>query len=194
MAVYQSPAISGTYHKPRRQAQEHHAMFSGASSFAERLRAAAQAGVEQFDQARVHAPDLHLPKINLTGPALPGQGASSPVQSPLSPGAESVKRLVGVSTPRRSGEIERTSSAGSGHNALSSRLNSLVAGATKGRAQVKSAVSATPTQATGLPASASITQESGSTIPQPQAASATREPVGMSDFHASTSFGLHYMS
>lgn len=158
-------------------------MFSGATSFAERLRAAAQAGVEQFDQARIHAPDLHLPKINLTGPASPGQGTSSPVQSPLSPGAESVKRLVGIASPRRSGEIERTSSAGSGHSALSSRLNSLVAGAAKGRAQVKSVTSATPsTQTTGLSAPASITEGSGSTVPQPQAANATREPVGMSDF------------
>ncbi|GHJ89725.1 hypothetical protein NliqN6_6127 [Naganishia liquefaciens] len=151
-------------------------MFSGASSFAERLRAAAQAGVEQFDQARVHAPDLHLPKINLTGPSSPGQGTSTPVQSPLSPGAENVKRLVGITSPRRSGEIERTSSAGSGHSALSSRLNSLVAGATKGRAQVKPATS-NLTQTTGLSTPASISDASGSMVPQPQAANVNSELV-----------------
>ncbi|KAJ9099781.1 hypothetical protein QFC21_003779 [Naganishia friedmannii] len=106
-------------------------MFSGAGSFAERLRAAAQAGVEQFDHAaRTHAPDLqqlHLPPIpKISLPALPG-GVTSP--SGLSPGGV-------AGSPRRSGEFERTSSAGSvtgSGSALSSRLNSLVAGAGKAR-------------------------------------------------------------
>jgi hypothetical protein len=162
-------------------------MFSGASSFAERLRAAAQAGVEQFDQARVHAPDLHLPKINLTGPisgSSPGQGTSSPISSPLSPGAENVKRLVGISSPRRSGELERTSSTGSGHSALSSRLNSLVAGATKGRNQVKPVAPGTSqTQGAGSSAGATNPEGSGNTVPQPQAAEVTSGEVGMLNHH-----------
>lgn len=184
MAVPKAGHCPPVHHQPRRQAHEQHAMFSGASSFAERLRAAAQAGVEQFDQARVHAPDLHLPKINLTGPisaTSTAQGTSSPVQSPLSPGAESVKRLVGISSPRRSGELERTASTGSGHSALSSRLNSLVAGAAKGRNQVKSAAAgASSTPTAGSPSQTATPEGNGNTVPRPQPAGVTGEAIGTS--------------
>ncbi|KAJ9118185.1 hypothetical protein QFC22_004089 [Naganishia vaughanmartiniae] len=124
-------------------------MFSGASSFAERLRAAAQAGVEQFDHAaRTHAPDLQqlhlppIPKINL--PTLPGG-----VTSPGGVGGGGV-----AGSPRRSGELERTSSTGGTGtgSALSSRLNSLVAGAGKARSSTSSASSNDSSQGSAQPA------------------------------------------
>lgn len=157
-------------------------MFSGASSFAERLRAAAQAGVEQFDQARVHAPDLHLPKINLPigGTSSPAQGTSSPVATPSSPGAvDNARRLAtGLTSPRRSGELERTVSTGSAHSALSSRLNSLVAGATKGRNSNKMTMARGGSLDIASSVEATGTAEAKSTIPGPQAPSQTTESVG----------------